>query len=116
EMEEVFPESSTAIVEGGSTANVIGIGKGDFDIGFTNGEAILEADEGPVEFDEVIDNFSTVATMYPIPVQLIVRADSDIDSIEDLEGKKVSPGINGYSGEIAFQRILDIKGMSYDDL
>src|SRR5699024_9876801 len=42
--------------------------------------------------------------------------DSDIETVEDLEGKKVSPGIKGYSGEIAFQRILDIKGMSYDDL
>src|SRR5699024_12623449 len=67
EMEEVFPDSSTAIVEGGSTANVLGIGKGDFDIGFTNGEAISEANEGTGEFDEVIDNFSTVATMYPNP-------------------------------------------------
>src|SRR5699024_1992319 len=63
-----------------------------------------------------IDNFSTIATMYPNPVQLIVREDSDIETVEDLEGKKVSPGIKGYSGEIAFQRILDIKGMSYDDL
>lgn len=39
-----------------------------------------------------------------------------IYSIEDLKGKKVSPGIKGYSGEIAFQKILDLKGMSYDDL
>src|SRR5699024_6552952 len=51
EMEEVFHDSSTAIVEGGSTANVLGIGKGDFDIGFTNGEAISEANEGTGEFD-----------------------------------------------------------------
>ncbi|HLR23395.1 MAG TPA: TAXI family TRAP transporter solute-binding subunit [Pseudogracilibacillus sp.] len=116
EMEEVFPDSSTAIVEGGSTANVLGIGQGKFDIGFTNGEAISEANEGTGEFDEKIDNFSTIATMYPNPVQLIVREDSDIETVEDLEGKKVSPGIKGYSGEIAFQRILDIKGMSYDDL
>lgn len=116
ELDEVFPDSSTAIVEGGSTANVLGIGEGKFDIGFTNGEAISEANEGTGEFDEVIDNFSTVATMYPNPVQVVVRADSDIESIKDLKGKKVSPGIKGYSGEIAFQRILDIEGMSYDDL
>lgn len=113
---DVFPDSSVAIVEGGSTANILGIGKGEFDIGFTNGEAIAEANNGEGQFEEKIDNFSTIATMYPNPVQLVVRADSDIEKFEDLKGKKVSPGIKGYSGEIAFQKILKLKDMSYDDL
>ncbi|GGH67897.1 C4-dicarboxylate ABC transporter substrate-binding protein [Compostibacillus humi] len=115
-MKEIFPDSSVAIVEGGSTANLLGLGDGTFDIAFTNGEAISEANNGTGEFEEPINNFSTVATMYPNPVQIIVRADSDIQSVEDLKGKKVSPGIRGYSGELAFLRILDILGMSYDDL
>ncbi len=115
-MKEIFPDSSVAIVEGGSTANLLGLGDGTFDIAFTNGEAISEANNGTGEFDEPINNFSTVATMYPNPVQIIVRADSDIQSVEDLKGKRVSPGIRGYSGELAFLRILDILGMSYDDL
>lgn len=115
-MKEIFPDSSVAIVEGGSTANLLGLGDGTFDIAFTNGEAISEANNGTGEFDEPINNFSTVATMYPNPVQIIVRADSDIQSVEDLKGKIVSPGIRGYSGELAFLRILDILGMSYDDL
>ncbi|MFA1821492.1 TAXI family TRAP transporter solute-binding subunit [Virgibacillus oceani] len=116
QMNDVFPDSSTAIVEGGSTANILGLGDGTFDIGFTNGEAIAEANNGTGEFDEVIDNFSTIATMYPNPVQIVVRADSDIYSVEDLAGKRVSPGIRGYSGELSFLRILDILEMSYDDL
>lgn len=115
-MKEIFPDSSVAIVEGGSTANLLGLGDGTFDIAFTNGEAISEANNGTGEFEEPINNFSTVATMYPNPVQIIVRADSDIQSVEDLKGKRVSPGIRGYSGELAFLRILDILGMSYDDL
>src|SRR5699024_5578561 len=116
EMEEVFPDSSTAMVEGGSTADVLGIGQGNVDIGCGNVEAIYEANDDTGEFEEKIDNFSTIETMYPNPVQLIVREDSDIETVEDLEGKKVSTVIKGYSGEIAFQIILDIKGMSYDDL
>ncbi|GAB3798212.1 TAXI family TRAP transporter solute-binding subunit [Virgibacillus kimchii] len=116
QMNEVFPDSSVAIVEGGSTANILGLGDGTFDIGFTNGEAIAEANEGTGEFDEPINNFSTIATLYPNPVQVVVRADSDIHSVEDLAGKRVSPGIRGYSGELSFLRILDILDMSYDDL
>jgi hypothetical protein len=114
--DEIFPDSSTAIVEGGSTANILGIGDGTFDIGYTNGEAISEAYNGTGEFDEVIDNFSTIATLYPNPVQIVIREDSDIHSVEDLAGKTVSPGIRGYSGELSFLRILDILDMSYDDL
>lgn len=116
QMGDVFPDSSTAIVEGGSTANILGLGDGTFDIAYTNGEAISEAYNGTGEFDEVIDNFSTIATLYPNPVQIVVRADSDIYSVEDLEGKTVSPGIRGYSGELSFLRILDILDMDYDDL
>lgn len=115
-MGEVFPDSSVTIVEGGSTANLLGLGKGTFDVAFSNGEAIPEANNGTGEFDEPIDNFSTIATLYPNPFHIVVRADSDIYTLEDLKGKKVSPGIKGYSGEITFQRILDIEGMSYDDL
>ena len=81
EMNDIFPDSTTAIVEGGSTANILGIGNHTFDVGFTNAEAIAEAHEGTGEFDEVIDNFSTIATMYPNPVQLVVREDSDIYSV-----------------------------------
>ncbi len=115
-MNEIFPDSSISIVEGGSTANILGLGNRTFDVAFTNGEAIAEANNGTGEFDEVIDNFSTIATLYPNPVQVVVRTDSDIYTIEDLKGKKVSPGIRGYSGEIAFQKILDLFGMTYDDL
>ncbi len=115
-MKEIYPDSTISIVEGGSTANILGLGNGTFDVAFTNGEAIAEAKNGEGAFEEPINNFSTVATLYPNPVQVVVRADSDIYSIEDLKGKKVSPGIKGYSGEIAFQKILDLKGMSYDDL
>src|SRR5690625_2102754 len=74
-MTDIFPDSSVAIVEGGSTANILGLGKGEFDIGFTNGEAISEANEGIGQFDEKINNFSTIATMYPNPIQLIARDD-----------------------------------------
>ena len=47
---------------------------------------------------------------------IIVREDSGIETISDLKGKRVSPGIKGYGGEIAFRQILELNDMSYDDL
>ncbi|WP_279401280.1 TAXI family TRAP transporter solute-binding subunit [Piscibacillus salipiscarius] len=63
-----------------------------------------------------MDNVSTLATLYPNVFHIAVRADSDIHTVEDLKGKIVSPGIKGYSGELAFKEILELNDMSYDDL
>ncbi|MGD6970224.1 TAXI family TRAP transporter solute-binding subunit [Rossellomorea aquimaris] len=115
-MSEVFPESSVTVVEGGSVSNLLGLSQGTFALGFSNGQTVPEALKGENAFKEKVDNVSTVATLYPNVFHIVVRADSDIKSVKDLKGKKVSPGIKGYSGELAFQDILKLNDMSYDDL
>lgn len=115
-MNTVFPDSSVTIVEGGSVSNLLGLGEGVFTIGFSNGQTVPEALNAIGPFEEPIENVSTIATLYPNPFHMVVRADSDIYTVEDLKGKVVSPGIKGYSGELAFLDILDIVGMTYDDL
>ncbi|URT70634.1 TAXI family TRAP transporter solute-binding subunit [Cytobacillus firmus] len=115
-MKEVYPESSVTVVEGGSVSNLLGLSQGTFALGFSNGQTVPEALNGINAFKEKVDNVSTVATLYPNVFQIVVRADSDIKSVKDLKGKKVSPGIKGYSGELAFLDILKLNDMSYDDL
>ena len=115
-MVPLYPDSSVTIVEGGSVSNLLGLGQGIFAIGFANGQTVPEALNGLNEFEEKIDNVSTVATLYPNVFHMVVREDSDIHSLEDLKGKKVSPGIAGYSGELAFKDMLAAVDMSYDDL
>ncbi|PKR78173.1 hypothetical protein CEY16_08140 [Halalkalibacillus sediminis] len=115
-MSDKFEGTSTTVVEGGSVSNLLGLGEGTFHIGFSNGQTVPEALNGEKAFDEPIENVSTLATLYPNVFHIAVREDSDIYSVEDLEGKTVSPGIKGYSGELAFQEILELNGMSYDSL
>ena len=115
-MKEVYPDSSVTVVEGGSVSNILGLSKGTFALGFSNGQTVPEALNGINSFEEKVDNVSTVATLYPNVFQMVVRADSDIKTVKDLKGKKVSPGIKGYSGELAFLDILKLNDMSYDDL
>ena len=115
-MKEVFPDSSVTIVEGGSVSNLLGLSQGTFALGFSNGQTVPEALNGMNSFKEKIDNVSTVATLYPNVFHIVVREDSDIHSVKDLKGKKVSPGIKGYSGELAFLDILKLNNMTYDDL
>lgn len=108
--------TNVTVIEGGSIANIQGIVNGQFQIGFTNGQNLIEALQGFGGFSEPMSGFSAVASLYPNVMHLVVREDSDIHSVEDLKGKRVSPGIKGYGGEIAFQQILEAYGMSYDDL
>ncbi|WP_077211064.1 TAXI family TRAP transporter solute-binding subunit [Bacillus dakarensis] len=115
-MKNVYPDSSVTIVEGGSVSNLLGLANGTFALGFSNGQTVPEALNGINAFEEPVTNVSTVATLYPNVMHIAVRADSDIYTVEDLKGKKVSPGIKGYSGELAFIDILEAVGMSYDDL
>lgn len=109
-------DSRVAVVEGGSEANIEGIANDQFQIALTNGQTVPEALEGFGAFDEPVSGFSGVGSLYPNPMNLVVRADSNIETVEDLEGARVSPGIRGYSGELAFQEILEHNNMSYDDL
>lgn len=109
-------DSRVAVVEGGSLANIEGIANGQFQIGLTNGQNVPEALEGFGGFEEPVSGFSGIAALYPNVNHIIVREDSGIQSISDLKGKRVSPGIKGYGGEIAFQQILELNDMTYDDL
>ena len=109
-------DTSVAVVEGGSLANIEGIANGEFKMGFSNGQNVIEALEGFGGFEEPVSGFSGVASLYPNVNHIIVREDSGIETISDLQGKRVSPGIKGYGGEIAFRQILELNDMSYDDL
>lgn len=109
-------DSSVAVVEGGSLANIEGISNGEFKMGFSNGQNVIEALEGFGGFEEPVSGFSGVASLYPNVNHIVVREDSGIETISDLEGKRVSPGIKGYGGEIAFRQILELNDLSYDDL
>ena len=115
EMENTL-DSDVSIIEGGSLSNIAGLESGEFQFGFTNGQNVPEALEGFGSFEEPVEGFSGVATLYPNVMQIVVREDSDIYSVEDLEGARVSPGIRGYSGDETFQEILEFEGMSYEDM
>ena len=75
------------------------------------------AHEGIELFDgSPITNFQAITACYPEMVQIVVRKDSGISSIEDMRGKNICVGAVGSGYEVAARQILDIYGMSYDDI
>ena len=65
---------------------------------------------------EVIDSFVAIGSLYPELVQVVVAGDSDIKTIEDLKGKKVSVGAVGSGVYFNAVQLLEMAGLTLDDI
>jgi len=65
---------------------------------------------------DAVTNMSTLMSLYPEVCQLIVAANSGIDSVADLAGKRVSTGDIGSGVEANAKQILEAYGLSVDDI
>ncbi|WP_256566945.1 TAXI family TRAP transporter solute-binding subunit [Natrinema gelatinilyticum] len=107
--------SATVSSSDGSVANMRMLGNGDTDIGTSVDQVAHLAYNGlgPFEGEEVemrcIMRGEVVAQYY------VVRADSDIESIQDLDGKSVSPGPEGGGTTGQHQELMDTYGLETDN-
>ncbi|MCL2495890.1 MAG: TAXI family TRAP transporter solute-binding subunit [Clostridiales bacterium] len=62
------------------------------------------------------DNLTSLMSLYPEICQLIVHADSHIESVADLSGKRVALGEEGSAVHMAALQILEANGLSPEDM
>lgn len=120
-MAQIFTKNvvnTTAEVTGASVENMQLLKSSDVDLAFTQSDIADYASKGTLMFAEggAIDNINAVASLYNETIQIIVAASSDIRSVEDLKGKKVSIGAPGSGTEANALQILEIHGMGEADL
>ena len=107
----------TAESSGASVANSKLIGAGDTDFAILQNDIASYAHYGKKGmFDEPIKNLVGVCTLFPEHVQLVARADSNINSVADLKGKKVAIGPVGSGTTENAKQILEGWGLNVDDL
>ena len=96
--------------------NLLQEGKGE--IAFVLGDSLKFAWEGNEEvgFKGKLDKLRGVAAIYPNYVQIVAAKGSNIKSIADLKGKRVSVGAPKSGTELNARAILTAAGMSYKDL
>jgi TRAP transporter TAXI family solute receptor len=108
--------SATAEVTGASVENMGLIMRGDADLALALADTVYQAYNGTGDFEgRQIENTRALASVYPNALQLVVLADSDIESLEDLKGKRVSVGAPGSGTELNARALLEANGMSYED-
>ncbi|MED4018289.1 TAXI family TRAP transporter solute-binding subunit [Sutcliffiella cohnii] len=108
--------TATGVASGASVVNTNDIHDGNGEIALVQNDIAYYAFEGDIMFDTVTDNFYGLATLYPEVVQIVTSADSGIETVEDLKGKRVAVGDQGSGAEANARQILEIHGITYGDL
>lgn len=107
----------TAVSTGGSKVNIQSVQDGDFQLGFTQSDVMTYGWEGTraFEHDGPTHDFRVLGCLYAETVQLITM-DDDINSVEDLKGKKVSIGEAGSGVYFNALDVLNGAGITLDDI
>src|SRR5690625_2954775 len=108
----VTVETSDASIE-----NTRLLGAEEAEIGLLETGIAYFASEGIEMFDEdQITNVRGVMTLYPNLIQMVVMADSGIETYADLKGKKVVVGQPGSSSMLNLDLVLEQYGLEFDDI
>ncbi len=113
--------SAAAEVTGASVENVGLISRGDSDVALALADTVFQAYTGTGRFDGSdgpgqLPNLRALGSAYPNAVHLVTLADSDISSLADLAGMRVSVGAPGSGTEVSAAAIMEANGITYDDI
>jgi uncharacterized protein len=114
--EKAVPGLSVQALPGAGIANVRGIEENKTDVGFGNSISTVDAIAGKAPFNKPHANVCNVATLYPQYFQVVVRADSGVNSVKDLKGKGIAAQPRGNTAEEITRHVLQINGLSYNDV
>lgn len=83
---------ATAQITNGSPSNVRGIDSENLESGFSQSDVATWAHKGIMAFKgkPPISNLRLIATLYPESLQIVVKKNAGIQSIQDLKGKRVA--------------------------
>ncbi|MCV0427160.1 MAG: TAXI family TRAP transporter solute-binding subunit [Roseibium sp.] len=108
--------SMVPVVTGGSVQNPRLVDSGEVEIAITNNNLAVLAVNGKGPYKSGPIDMSAVAALHPSVLHMIVPENSDIQTIEDLKGKRVAVGPAG-GGTLGFMNfLLPLHDMSMDDI
>jgi uncharacterized protein len=110
-----LPDSpTTAETTSASVDNLLLVAGGDSDIAFTLADTAIDAVRGDEAFPRR-EPLRALGTLYTNITQVVVKADSGIETVEDLEGKTVSVGSPNSGTEIIALRLMAVAGLDPDE-
>jgi TRAP transporter TAXI family solute receptor len=114
-LSDELPDSpTTAETTSASVDNLLLVADGESDIAFTLGDTAIDAVRGDEAFPRK-EPLRALGALYPNITQVVVKADSGIESIEDLKDKTVSVGAPNSGTEIIALRMMAVAGLDPDE-
>jgi len=116
--EKAIPGLNVQSLPGAGIANVRAIEEGKAEVGFANTISTADAVAGTGEppLDKKHTKVCNVATLYPQYFQVVVNADSGINTVKDVKGKGFATQVKGNTGELIARHVLRVSGMTYNDV
>ncbi len=109
--------SATAQTTGGSVENMRLLGSKEVELAFVQNDIAYYAANDQLMFEgTAVTNLQGMATLYNETVQIVLPENSDITSVADLEGRRVSVGAPGSGVEANARQVLEVFGLTFDDL
>lgn len=110
------PLKASAAETGASVQNIQQLVAGDYDIAFALADTAADAVEGKASFEGKPVDIAALARIYPNYTQVVVRADSGINSVADMKGKTISTGSPKSGTEVIANRLLTAAGLAESDI
>ncbi len=112
-LKQTYPDVNLRVIEtAGSIENVQLLKEGKVDMALVQNDIAFYAAEGEAMFNgQKVTNISGIATLFPEVVQIVVRKETGIKSLNDLAGRKISVGSRDSGTYYNAQQILSIAGV-----
>lgn len=103
--------TARAEVTGASVENNRRVSAGQMTIGLSSSSTLYEALHGEGPFEEMPQNVEALAYLYPAVLQIATTDETGINTIADLEGKRISLGPPGSNAAVLARRVLEAYGV-----
>lgn len=116
---KALPElQASAQVTPGSVENLLLLQAGDGDMGFALGDTLASAWKGDPDmgFRSPLNKLRGISALYLNYVQIVAGAQSGIQGVADLKGKRVSVGAERSGTELNARAVFQAAGVAYGDL
>ncbi|TCO68839.1 TAXI family TRAP transporter solute-binding subunit [Rhodovulum euryhalinum] len=104
-----------SVVETGATMdNIRRMARGQVDLGLVTTNVVQHAVAGTNEFDGNAQDLRLLWVYTGAPQNVVMRADSGVESLEGLDGVRFNPGIKGSATETTTEAVFATLGLSAD--
>jgi len=100
---------------GGGVSNCRDIDANRAQIGYSYSGTALDAWQGKAPFEKPLKNLRYIGNQYIEPFHIMFLAEKGYSSLEDLKGKRFSPGKEGFTGKLVFDCLIEECNLTYKD-